>query len=433
MSIPARASVLDTVRVAAQVVAPTLATGIIKRRPRMMALAQKFQVDRSAIKLLQRLRGKYGEGPLRLRVVGRGVVLLLSPKDVGGLLAQSPHPFSPATKEKKASLRCFQPHGVLISQGQCRAKRRRLNETVLQPGQPVHELASPWAQIVQAEAGHMLRHPGELNWGLFNEHWWRVVRRVVLGGDTSADREITDLLARLRLDANWAYAHPARKRVQARFLQLVQRQVDLKRPGGLAAKLAGVPVDHDVDAPGQLPHWLFAFDAAGIVTLRALALLAVHPAEAEQSRSGLDGLDLSKPHQLPYLRACVLESVRLWPTTPALLRESRTDTDGGWAGTMWVIYAPLFHRDAQRLPYADRFVPEIWLDDRAQNNPALVPFSAGPAVCPGRNLVLFTASTMLANLLQNKNYELRGPAASLMSPDQLPATLDNFSLRFGLT
>ncbi len=423
---------LDTARVLGRVVAPTLATGIIKRRPHMMALAQKFQVDRPAIELLQRLRGKYGESPLRLRLMGRGVVVLLSPKDVGSLLEQAPHPFSPATKEKKASLRRFQPHGVLISEGQDRAKRRRLNESILQPERSLHELASSWAHIVQAQAEHMITHSGELDWDLFNERWWHVVRRVVLGGDTPTDREITDLLGRLRLDGNWAYAHPARKQVQARFLQLVQRQVDLKRPDSLATKLAGVSVDQEVDAPGQIPHWLFAFDAAGIVTLRALALLAVHSAEAQQARSSLSSLDLSKPHPLPYLRACVLESVRLWPTTPALLRESRTDTAWGKVGTMWVIYAPLFHRDAQRLPYADRFVPEIWLDDRAQKNPALVPFSAGPAVCPGRNLVLFTASTMLANLLQSKNYELRGPAASLMSPARLPATLDNFSLRFSM-
>ena len=56
---------------------------------------QKFQVDRSAIKLLQRLRGKYGEGSLRLRILDRCVVVLLSPKDVGGLHKQAPHPLQP--------------------------------------------------------------------------------------------------------------------------------------------------------------------------------------------------------------------------------------------------------------------------------------------------------------------------------------------------
>ncbi|SDZ34958.1 Cytochrome P450 [Amycolatopsis xylanica] len=421
----ATASVPDTLRVAAMVAAPTIAVGIIKRRPHMMALAQTIQADRAGIRLLRRLRAKYGDGPLRLRVPGRSVTLPLAAEDVGELLAGAPHPFSPATREKKAALGHFQPNGVLISEPPERAERRRFNETVLEPGQPLHELAAPWAAIIRDEAASL--RGAELDWTGFDQAWWRVVRRVVLGGDNAADREVTDLLDRLRLDANWAYARPPRRRLRERFLNTVRRQVGWARPDSLAAKLAKVPGDGALDPAGQVPHWLFAFDAAGIVTFRALALLATHPVEAERACSGLGSLDLAVPHQLPYLRACVLESVRLWPTTPALLRESRVDTEWGPDGTTEFVYTPFFHRDSERLPYADRFEPEIWLDGRAQENPALVPFSAGPAICPGRDLVLFTASTMLANLLRDNRYELRGTS---MTPGRLPATVNNFGLRF---
>jgi hypothetical protein len=41
----------------------------------------------------------------------------------------------------------------------------------------------------------------------------------------------------------------------------------------------------------------------------------------------------------------------------------------------------------------------IWLDGRARQYPQLVPFSAGPAECPGRNVVLLTTSSLLAKLL----------------------------------
>ncbi|MBB5857377.1 hypothetical protein ACFQ05_31215 [Amycolatopsis umgeniensis] len=43
---PATASVQDTARVAVQIVLPTLAGGVIKRRPLALAAAQKLQLDR---------------------------------------------------------------------------------------------------------------------------------------------------------------------------------------------------------------------------------------------------------------------------------------------------------------------------------------------------------------------------------------------------
>ena len=42
------------------------------------------------------------------------------------------------------------------------------------------------------------------------------------------------------------------------------------------------------------------------------------------------------------------------------------------------------------LSVADSFTPNIWLAGRAQRYPQLVPFSAGPVECLGRNLVLLS-------------------------------------------
>ncbi|MBV9778206.1 MAG: cytochrome P450 [Acetobacteraceae bacterium] len=98
----------------------------------------------------------------------------------------------------------------------------------------------------------------------------------------------------------------------------------------------------------------------------------------------------------------MLDTVRLWPTTPLILRETTGPTEwrGGAlpAGTGIVIFVPYFDRDPERLPFADQFAPEVWLDGQAEAY-GLLPFSAGPAACPGHNLVLLTASAMLARLL----------------------------------
>lgn len=424
---PETASVAETLRVALEVALPTLAGGVIKRRPAAMALAGKLQFDRPAVRLLRRLRERHYGRPLKLRVPGRSVELALSGADVKRLLAGAPTPFSPSTVEKRAALSHFQPHGVLISDAADRPGRRRFTEAVLQPGRPLHELAAPFARAVAEEAAVLLSevtHSGELDWDTFNVTWWRLVRRIVLGAGARDDTTLTDQLERLRLDANWAYAHPKRKQLREEFRRRLTGHLDRAEAGSLAAAIASAGED---TAPDQVAHWLFAFDAAGMATYRTLALLASHPAALDRARADLDGADLAEPNQLSYLRACVLDAVRLWPTTPMILRETTEETSWGPAGTTVLIFTPFFHRDPD-LPYADRFEPDLWLDGRAAENPALVPFSAGPAICPGRDLVQFCASTMLANLLRDHGYEqASGPVLSPERP--LPATLDNFHLK----
>jgi hypothetical protein len=61
----------------------------------------------------------------------------------------------------------------------------------------------------------------------------------------------------------------------------------------------------------------------------------------------------------------------------------------------------------------------------------LVPFSAGPAACPARNLVLFLAAAWLAELVRERSAVL--PRSHGLDPAKLPATFDHFSLRLGLS
>ncbi len=431
---PAVASVADTLRVVGTVLVPIMSVGLIKRRPGVLRMADRLRLDRAAIATMRALRVRYGHRTLLLRIPGRSVELPLSADDVGRVLAATPDPFSPSTTEKRAALAHFQPHGVLISRGAERAERRAFNERVLRPDLPLHHLAPSIGTTVRSAARTLLATigDGELGWEAFTECWWSAVREVVLGRAARDDRDLTDLLGTLREAGNWAYLSPTNRAARERFQQAVAEYVHRAEPRSLAAEVAEVAATHaeqGVDPAGQVPHWLFAFDAAGIVTFRTLALIASHAEQAEAVRAELSTTDLTQPAQLPYLRACVLESVRLWPTTPMVLRESTRPTGWGPTGTTSVIYAPFFHRDADTLPFANDFAPRIWLDGTAERHPALVPFSAGQGECPGRHIVLLTASTMLAALLERHEFTVTGKPG-IADGRRLPATLDHTGLRF---
>jgi cytochrome P450 len=99
------------------------------------------------------------------------------------------------------------------------------------------------------------------------------------------------------------------------------------------------------------------------------------------------------------------------------------------SGTAIVIFAPFLHRDPERLHWADSFSPEIWLDGRGSGSRPFIPFSDGPAACPGRNLVLLLTSSLLAALLER--HEIRQAAPGPLDRGRpLPATLSPFGLRF---
>ena len=145
--------------------------------------------------------------------------------------------------------------------------------------------------------------------------------------------------------------------------------------------MAGIHGGIEIAPEHQVPQWLFAFDPAGMATFRALALLAIHPDYARVVRSEVEAQD--DPTRMPTLRATVLESLRLWPTSPLILRETSTETtwENGTlpAHSAVTIFSPFFHRDDQRLPQANSFSPDLWAGDRPTTDWPFIPFSEGSA------------------------------------------------------
>nr|BFF18433.1 hypothetical protein GCM10025730_19540 [Promicromonospora thailandica] len=319
-----------TVRVATSVLAPLVAQGAIVRRPRATAWAERHQTDRTARAVLAGLRARHDGAPLALRLGPRRMVVVTQPDHVRRLLEGSPEPFTPATTEKVGALRHFQPDGVLISPTPDRAVRRPFNEAALRTELPVHDDGAAFTDAVRHGAGVLVRElhgSGGFDAQTFARVWWEVVLEIVFGAPARGDHELVDLLNTLRGHANWSVFHPRDDDLRQELARRLEYRTGAAEPGTLAAaaRAAGAAT-----APGQVPHWLFAFDAAGAATLRALAVVAARPEVrarllAESADPG-PGTAL-----LPYARACVLESLRLWPTTLVVLRDSTEPTVWGSA------------------------------------------------------------------------------------------------------
>lgn len=431
------ASLGDTLGVIFDVIVPTIAKGVIIRRPSVVALAETFDLDGRAARRMQRLRAKYGDAPLLLRLPGRSQALILSVRDVARVLSGTPEPFATASAEKRAALAHFEPKNALISHGTERKARRQFNEQALDTPCLVHGMMDDLLRGIEEEAQGLLaeaRRTKTLNWDMFIIAWSRMVRRVILGDGARDDHELTDVLASLRSAANWAFLAPKRKRLRDQFHARLDSHLARAEPGSLAERIETLSGTRKISPSHQVAQWLFAFEPGAMAAFRALALLATHPASAKKARQEAV-LSAATPgaHSMSYLRACLLESLRLWPTTPTILRETTQETQWGDAimppGTSILIYAPFFHRD-DNLDVAHRFAPEQWLHTGSEAEWRYVPFSGGPAICPAHNFVPLVASAFLAALLGDGTH-LRLTGAQRLDPTKpLPAALNNYSLRF---
>jgi hypothetical protein len=204
------------------------------------------------------------------------------PEHLHYVLANSLDPFSPASSEKKAALAHFEPRFVLISEGADRTVRGALQEQVLDAHSPVHRLAASFVPIVQEEADQLLRgvragSPAgsiELGWDRFIQSWYRVVRRSVFGDQARDDHGLTDMLARLRENANWSFLRPKDNGLRTKFLCRVADRLKNAGPGSLAFSLAKMRPGQEAAPVDQMPQWLFAFESAGMAMFRTLAVLA---------------------------------------------------------------------------------------------------------------------------------------------------------------
>jgi hypothetical protein len=411
------ASVSDRLRLLWKVVLPIWAQGILLRRPFVMDRAEKGAWDARAVHFFQKLRRRYCDGPLIVRTPWRNYALLLSRADAQRALDQTPRPFTPATKEKHAALSHFEPHNSLITRGPERGDRRAFHDAVLESDRPRHRLADAFLTTAREEASRLIEVAagGELDWPAFSAAWYAGVRRIVFGDAAREAQELTDLLYHLRARSNWIFFRSFDATLRKRYTKLLESYFNQAGPGSLAAVAKAYPASENTAVLDQITQWLFAFDGGGITVFRALAL-------ATAKRPDLPNDD--------YIRALFLDTQRLWPTTPAILRDSVRPTN--WHGatlpgnTGLVIFTPFFHRDDERHANAHSLDYAAWLDADPASRPFLS-FSSGSGVCPGRQVVTLIATAWLSALLKQK-LDLIHPKR-LLQPNCLPDSFNYFSIR----
>jgi cytochrome P450 len=167
----------------------------------------------------------------------------------------------------------------------------------------------------------------------------------------------------------------------------------------------------------------------------SMYLLASAPSAQDRIAEEVRGLDFDSGDvsatfgNLPYTRAVVNETLRLYPPAFALVRLAlgRDNADGIAIppGALIMIWPWVLHRHVRLWERPDAFVPSRFLGAEPQRF-SFMPFGAGPRVCVGAQFAVTEAILVLAMMVQRFEIALAGnrpvlPVAVITTQPDHPA------------
>ncbi len=223
---------------------------------------------------------------------------------------------------------------------------------------------------------------------------------------------------------------------ETRVAQLVRDRRALIDGGAPAPDdlLSALITAQDVDGGGALSERevaanILTFILAGHETTArtlgwTLHLLSHDLAAQQRVQAEADVFDLADPNwaeAMPWTRAVIEESMRLFPPAPSLTRRARADDvicgQAIPAGTAVLITPYVVHRHKLLWDDPDAFKPERFLQGNREkiDRFAYIPFSQGPRICIGAAFAMQEAMIALAEVVKRYRVDPPGEAEPMPS------------------
>jgi cytochrome P450 len=426
------ASLVESIKFSLLHLVPYLLRGIFTKNRFWTFVFDAVDSDAHVVKLCQQLRSKYRSELIYIQVTGQKSLLVFNHDGIRRVLNNSPAIYGDADLKAKG-MSHFQPNALTISQGEEWRDRRRFNEAVLNSAREVHEYADRFLEVIRKEVEFSLgRISRYIGWEDFDRLFKRITLQIIFGSAARSDSELPELLHTMMRESNQIFLLGKSKEFDA-FYGKIRSYLASPQPDSLTVLCPRAPQTDCTRVENQIPHWMFAMmETLATNTLRALALIVIHPPVEERVRLNINknqSFSAVDIHSLTYLEGCLQEAMRLWPTTAMLARKTLVEDElcGALipAKTQVIILNTFNHRDTETHYFADSFNPELWLERKADYH--FNHLSNGTQVCAGKNLALFIGTAVLAELLRHGRYRLCRPALSSRYP--LPHSFNEFQTK----
>ena len=232
--------------------------------------------------------------------------------------------------------------------------------------------------------------------------------------ETSTPGDVTNTEQQSRFESATIYLRGSVDRILGLQLDGKENLVShlLSHPDRYSGRLSDQQLRNDV-----LAHLIAGYESTATAVAWTLLLLARDEASQNRLRGEIRHIlsdsttDITELGRLPYAQRVVMEALRLYPPTWAVLRAPTrpVELDGFRLprGTCLLSSTYAIQRDARWFDRPDEFVPERWLDRRAAKPPPFVyfPFGGGRHACPGRRMGQVTTAAIISQIL--RRFQLR--------------------------
>jgi cytochrome P450 len=401
---------------------------------RMIRLARRNYLDVWS-------KGAFARDVMFRRLLFRDLVICNSPETVAEAFVAQHEILQRKSPQHRHALAPLLGDGLFVSDGSLWKERRRVVAPVthatrlaeLAPAitETAAERAAAWRLQPPGQPLDVLGETGRLT----AEIICRTIFGRALGADAAAEvvaafadyqRLVgqTDLVSLLGLP-DWVprplgwRSREAVRRIHAVVDRLIAEILDGRgEEASLIKAMSEAPVpgtDRPMDRRAFRNEAIVLFMAGHETTANVLAwalfILSQDTRSASRLLAELDGVlagraaTLDDLPALPFARAVIEETMRLYPPVPLLSREGMAEgTIAGLTirkGTIVLVAPWLLHRRPQLWEEPDAFVPDRFLPGAPRpSRHAYVPFSVGPRVCTGQHLGIVEAVLCLATLFQ---------------------------------
>lgn len=424
----------DNLRFAVAHMLPIYLQGLFTRNALWVTVFSSLHPDPLSVRFISRMRRKYKSQFLAFGRGKRRRILVLDGASTKNILDNSPETFA-EPRAKREGMERFQPGAVTISREVAWKSRRRFNEYCLETSNPIHPLSSQFLKAIHHECDGLvpLNESGQISWTQFKAMFDRLALQFLFGPAAADDKYLIGAMVKLMKNANRSRFLPPRKRLLNDYYSAVRGYLRWPGKNCLARVAQRFSSGKLLRTESQFTHWLFAMsETLATNAIRALAMIAIHKKANDEVRLEIAGQNLDDPNsieQMTVLSGCLQEAMRLWPTTPLLVRETTVSVE--FAGeelpprSQVMIFNSFNHRDPEFGDDLDRFVPERWTAQRSD-----VQFnhlSNGSQSCAGKNLAIWIGTAVMASLMRRHQYTLLNPT---MNPNRpLSHAMNHFRTR----
>jgi cytochrome P450 len=421
----------------------------------------------------------------RFRITNRRMLVISDPEAIASVLRRRPQVFQKTPRLVQVG-RDLRIHGVFSANGEAWKRQRQLVMPGLDPAHlhaylpqlvgVTERLRTKWTGAAREGASidllaDLMRYTVDVTTGLAFGHDLNTIEQ---GDDVAIQQHLNFILPALfrrvltPLDVeHWFPSREERAHVAAlavavqgfidRTRALLKERPELReKPENLIQSLvatrdAGGGLTDEVVSANVLPMLLAGEDTTATTLAWMLWLLRQNPGALAKARAEVDSVvgagglatSMEQLSRLDYVDACANEALRVKPVAPLIILQAAEDAeiDGVFApaGTFVMCLMRMGGMDAARFPDPHAFTPERWLqgDDAAAGRMlspkrVVMPFGAGPRVCPGRYLALAEIKMVMAMLLAN--FDVRSVAADGGEPrERLTLVMQPVGLRMKLS